>query len=415
MKNSKKPSGLQNLQGIFSPALDLEMERRLVYGRDVWEFHKMAHNDAICGAILLALTNIFKGVEWKVFNDEKGVLADSLKAVNWKGQMDDIVSFLVHGHSVFEVTIKQSDDGRYLWDGMYFRPQRTIVKWNYDDKGNFTSIEQQTPRGESATIKLSKCLRFATHQSQTNPRGKSIFRNAYRDWYYKTNIEKIEAIGIERDLTGLPVLKAPEDAELTDEKGNLNAIGDWAWQTVRKIKKNSQEGLVLPPNWEFELVGSPGQRQFDLNSVIARFSANMALSMLSQFLILGVVNSSGSFALSKEQSSLFYKAVEGFANVIVTTVNTSFIGAPALALMNDLETVPYIAPVGIDKPSIADLAAYLGRLIKLNAITPDDKLEEYLRDLASLPERDVETSREANQSKPAPVGGTTKGDTNAGN
>ena len=121
--------------------------------------------------------------------------------------------------------------------------------------------------------------------------------------------------------------------------------------------------------------------------------------MLSQFLILGVINNSGSFALAQEQSQLFFKAVEGYASMITHVVNTQFIGAPALGLLNNIEE-PRLVVVGIDEPSLEELASFLGRLFKFNILTPDDSLEDYLRKRAKLPVSDPETAREPKENKP---------------
>jgi len=403
----------KTVKGFFKSDMDDEITAVLAGDGYIREFKRMADTDSICGAVLLAITKTFQSIEWKTINDDKEILKKSLANVNWYDRMEEILSFLVYGHCVFETTIKEDEDGDFVWDGMYIRPQDTIQKWNHDKKGVIESFEQYGQEGEGVvTISMNKCLHFATMKTRNNPKGKSLFRNAYRDWYYRTNIEKIEAIGIERDLTGMPVLTPSEDDHLIDEKGNFTKLGNWAWQTVQNIKRNAQEGLVLPTGWTFELQGSPGDRQFNMNEVIARYDGKIALSMLSQFLILGVINSSGSFALSKEQSHLFYKAVEGFAEMIAHAVNTQFVGAPALGLLNDIEP-PKLIVVGVDKPSISDLASFLGRLLKFNVLTPDDKLEEYLRDEVSLPPRDPSTSRiadvaKANENKDEKEGGKEK-------
>lgn len=386
-----KPSGFMTIKGKFEHDIDKEVENRLRGHRALVEFYKMSQNDAICGAIILALTKIFQDIEWKAEDDEQGILAQSLENVGWKKILEDILTFFIYGHSVMETVLKE-ENNQVVWDRMYYRPQTTIMDWKFKSNGDLAYFTQ-VAQGNIVDIKASKCLLFTNLATQSNPKGKSLFRNAFRDWYYKTNIEQVEAIGIERDLTGLPVLKAPESAELQDETGALNELGKWAWTTVRNIKRNSQEGLVLPPEWQFELVGSPGKRQFDLNEVIARFSGNMALSMLSQFLILGVINSSGSFALSKEQSSLFYKAIEGFASNVCYTVNNQFIGTKSLQIFNNLPKQPKLVATGIDKPDLNDLASFLGRTLKFNVITPDDKLEDFLRNFAALPARDKATSR----------------------
>lgn len=382
-----KTSGHMTIKGRFESDIDKEVENKLRGGLALNQFYKMSQTDAICGAILLALTKIFQDISWETIDDDKGVLQKSLDSVQWNKTLEDILTFFIYGHCVMEQVLVQDESGDYIWKRLYYRPQTTLSDWNFDDDGNLDSITQ-IAQGHLATIPINKVLLFNNLSSQSNPKGKSLFRNAFRDWYYKTNMEQIEAIGIERDLTGLPVLKAPEGQELQDEDGKLNTIGQWAWATVRNIKRNSQEGLVLPPGWEVSLLGSPGKRQFDLNEVINRYSANMAISMLSQFLILGVINSSGSFALSKEQSTLFYKAVEGFAASICDTVNSQFAGSKCLQVFNNLEKQPKLIATGIDKPDLGELASFLGRLLKFNVITPDDTLEEFLRNRASLPSKE---------------------------
>jgi hypothetical protein len=390
--------------------MEEEIEIKLSGDRYIGEFRKMYFNDPIVGSIMLAITKTLQSVEWKVHNDPKGALQRSLDNVNWTHKLEEVLMFLVYGFSLFEVVLKEDEDGVIVWDAMYTRPQDSIQKWHNDDHGKLISVTQQVwgsaadvdDNSESAfaefgtaEIKISKCLHFASNKTANRPTGVSLLRNAYRSWYYKTNFEKLEAIGIERDLTGLPVLTPDEDAVLLDEDGNLNALGRWAWETVRGVKRNEQEGLVLQPGWEFELQGSPGQRQFDMGEVIARYDAKIAMSVLAQFLLLGIQNDSGSFALASVQSELFNKAVEGFALMIANVVNHQFIGARGLSLLNGYpkDKQAYIEPVGASKLNMNDMAAFLGRLFKFNVITPDDKLEDHVRKMTGLPERDETTSR----------------------
>jgi hypothetical protein len=389
--------------------MEEEIEIKLSGDKYIAEFRKMYFNDPIVGSIMLAITKTLQSVEWKVHNDPKGALQKSLDNVNWSEKLEEILMFLVYGFSLFEIVLGE-EDGIVVWKAMHTRPQDTIQKWHNDKHGKLISVTQQvwgsaadvedgtdnafTEFG-TAEIKIAKCLHFASNKTANRPTGISLLRNAYRSWYYKTNFEKLEAIGIERDLTGLPVLTPDEDAVLLDQDGNLNALGMWAWQTVRGVKRNEQEGLVLQPGWTFELQGSPGARQFDTGDVIGRYDAKIAMSVLAQFLLLGIQNDSGSFALASVQSELFNKAVEGFAKMIANVVNHQFIGARGLSLLNDYpkDKPAYIEPVGASKLNMNDMATFLGRLFKFNVITPDDKLEDHVRKMTGLPERDETTAR----------------------
>ena len=377
----------------YSGVLNEEFQAKLLGSNKYTEFAKMADEDAMCGGILLAINKIMQTIEWKLDDDPKGIAEESLANVLWDEKLSDINSFLPFGFSVFETTIKQSRKGRYVWNAMENRPQNTIERWIMNSRNMPVGFKQRDSYGNSATVALKNCLHFRTTAFKNNPEGKSILRNAYRDWYYKTNIERLESIGIERDLTGFPIITPPEDVELTDASGALNDAGKWAQTTVQGIKRNEQEGAVVPFGWTLELIGSPGKRQFDLNEVINRYDTRIAMSILAQFLILGLNNSSGSNALSQEQSELFYKSVEAFALSIARTVNTQYIGMPILRDLNNLRKTPKLVPIGSNKPDLQEVAAFLARLFKFNAITPDETLEVELRRLASLPEMDKTTSR----------------------
>ena len=85
--------------------------------------------------------------------------------------------------------------------------QGYICPWEYDDSDNLIGMTQQPPPDYGLfTIPMSKAMLFRTESVKDNPEGRSILRNAYRSWYFKRRIQEIEAIGIERDLAGLPVI-----------------------------------------------------------------------------------------------------------------------------------------------------------------------------------------------------------------
>ena len=96
-------------------------------------------------------------------------------------------------------------------------------------------------------IPVEKLLLFRTKSRKGNPEGRSILRNAYRDWYFKRRIQEIEGIGIERDLAGFPVLTAPESMDIWNtEDAEMVAARAQAERIVQNIRRDSLEGLVMP-------------------------------------------------------------------------------------------------------------------------------------------------------------------------
>ena len=83
-------------------------------------------------------------------------------------------------------------------------------RWIFDTSGGVQGIVQLAPPYyQNVTLPIEKCLLFRTTTVKGNPEGRSMLRNAYRPWYMKKRIEEFEAIGVERDLAGLPVGKVP--------------------------------------------------------------------------------------------------------------------------------------------------------------------------------------------------------------
>ena len=95
------------------------------------------------------------------------------------------------------------------------------------------------------TIPLEKALHFRTTSVKNNPEGRSILRTAYRSWYFKTRIQEIEGIGIERNLAGFPVLYAPPDLAIWDEHDKkAQEAMDWALDIVTGIKQDSKKMCI---------------------------------------------------------------------------------------------------------------------------------------------------------------------------
>jgi len=84
---------------------------------------------------------------------------------------------------------------------------------------------------------------FNTDSRRGNSEGRSILANAYTSYYYASKIKPIEAIGIERDLNGLPMLRVPI-AIITDP--NNAAIYQTCKDLVVNVRRDEQEGLLIP-------------------------------------------------------------------------------------------------------------------------------------------------------------------------
>lgn len=400
----------------FLPAL------RGVQGRRT--YREMADNDPIVGGIFMALEKIILGLDWRFENPEDAEGYDEAitefvqecfedMSESWSSTCSSIMTMATYGWSFHEIVYKKRNgdskdagarskftDGRIGWRKWPIRSQDSLMKWNIDDAGGIQGMCQQIATGGLFEIPMEKGLLFRTSSLKNNPEGRSLLRNAYRPWYFKKRIEEIEAIGIERDLAGLPV--AWIDAEYFGttaspaNKQMLQVMTD----IVRSIKRNQNEGILMPLVYgegenagqkmiNLELLSSGGSRQFDTDKIVSRYNQQIAMSMLADFIMLGH-ESVGSKSLGVSKIELWLGAVESIAKGISEVVNTHAV--PRLLRLNgmDASNPPRLMFGTVGKPDLEAIATFIKALYDAGVLAPDEKLEDYLRSVADLPPVDEE-------------------------
>ena len=222
------------------------------------------------------------------------------------------------------------------------------------------------------------------------PTHNSVLRSSYRPWYFKKNIENIEGIGLERDLAGLPVLKAPPNTDIWDANDTtMSALRLQAQNVVSSIRRDEQEGVLLPDGWELTLLSTGGRRQFDTNAVITRYDNRIATSILLDVILLGQ-DKVGSYALAGVKKGLFTASLEAYLDQI-SSVWDSF-ATPRLFKVNNFQgytKLPQLKHGTVEQVDLETLGNYLQKLAGAGAPLfgndAEDKLMNYLLDSAGLP------------------------------
>lgn len=406
--------GQRRYGGIFYEEFLSELRGRK--GAEV--FTEMSNNDETIGAILFAIEMLVRQASWNA--EPGGSTAKDREAAEFvKSCMDDmqqtwidtiseILSFLTYGWSFHEIVYKRRmgrtkdnrtsskyDDGLIGWMKLPIRSQETLYQWEYDDQDNLIGMTQMPPPDFGLiTIPMNKAMLFRTRSRKDNPEGRSILRTAYRSWYFKRRIQEIEGIGIERDLAGLPVITTPEGMDIWDKDDeDMNAIRAGLEAMVKNIRRDSTEGLVLPFGYTFELTSTGGSRQFDTNSIIARYDTKISQTVLADFIQLGH-ESVGSFALSSDKTNLFSMAICAFLDIICQTFNSQ--GIPALIDINGdhfagVTDYPRLTHGDIEDVDLATMATFIKDMTSIGVIIPDESLEDYVRQLGKLPKRTTDT------------------------
>lgn len=449
-------SGLKRSAGLVFE----EFLPQLMGPRATKVYTEMGENDPIVGAIEFAFDKLMRQVTWSTEPGGTGPDAKAMQdfleecmddmSMSWSDVISEVVTMFRHGWSYLEICYKKRqgqkpmidvekasapgptansptsatngeqpakteapsskfNDGKIGWRKMPLRAQETRDHWEFDEHGGIKGMWQRGADGQPKLIPIEKALLFRTTSHKNNPEGRSVFRNAYRPWYYMKRIQELEAVGIERDLAGLP--KVFVDPTYFDENASpakKQALLDWK-QVITNLRRDEQEGLLLPAVYDnagnrlfdVELMSAGGSRQFDIDSVMSRYAQHIAMTVLADWLLLGH-EGVGSFALSADKTNLFGIALSAWVDAIADVFNDYAI--PRLFELNGLSTenLPKIKPSAIDQPDIGIIATLLQAIVTAGgAVFPNDDLMKALYDMAGLPEPSDEQLKQNNEAAAA--------------
>ena len=412
----------------FLPQLQLEKGRRI--------YREMRDNDATVSSILFAVEMILRAVNWTVEENSEtkgtqgaensamfleGALFDDMSHT-WDDFISEVLSMLTFGWEYTEVVYKRRlgpdqldpskrsiyNDGAIGIRKLANRAQETLERWNIDENGGVKGLWQQPPFGGIVRyIPIEKALLFRPRPNKSSPEGRSALRGAYRSWHFLKNIQEIEAIGIERELNGLPVVKIPSEILKSTNPVDISTKNEYV-KMARDVKFNEQGGVVIPsdtyfdgdgnrttiPVVDFTLLSSTGSRAIDTDKIILRYQKDIARTLLADFILLGS-GDKGSWALSKDKSNLFVRTLSGLSEAIAETLNRHLI--PKLWKYNNFDPkyMPFLRPGRVVEADLLELGSYIKDLAGAGAtLFPDDDLENELREAADLPEKDPEMSME---------------------
>jgi hypothetical protein len=409
-------TGLKRVSGY----IDEEFLPALRGRKAVRVYREMASNDSMVGALLFSIDKLLREVEWKVLPADSGTDGDEAQEFlescmedmshSWDDLIGEILSMITFGWSWHEIVYKKRvgpweknpkkrskyTDGKIGWRKMPIRAQETMLRWSFDETGGIRAMVQMAPpRYATTVIPIEKSILFRTSIAKGNPEGLSLLRSSYRSWYFKKRLEEFEAIGVERDLAGMPVGRVPADY-LTAAKGTPQAkTVDAFRKMVRGVRRDENEGLVLPtqydpdtkqPLFDFELMSSGGTRQFDTNSIIQRYEQRILMSVLADFILVGHQDT-GSYSLHTDKTGIFRAALNAITKSIADTLNRYAV--PRLFAVNGwkLDELPRFEPTNVDPPALDQLAAFISATAGAGMQWfPDPELEKYIREIARLPE-----------------------------
>lgn len=324
----------------------------------------------------------------------------------WSRIVEDALLMCEYGYFPFE-KVFDIKDGKVVLTKLAPRHPLDIEEWYWDRNGGpegfvmeKTGMMTDEPFDEVKFIPIEKAAVFVLEQEGGDLRGTSILRSAYKHYYYKDTLYKIDAIQKERHGIGVPIIKLPPGFSDDDRRA--------AEELGRNLRTNERAHIVAPSNWEILFAKLEGQPVDCLRS-IEHHDMKIKSNILAPFMDEANVN--------PDSLDVYYKSTRYIATTVCDTFNHFVI--PQLVDFNYSRgkyPILTVRRIG-EQEDIRTMSFAFRNFVGAGAIRPDNPLEEFLRNELDLPDADPESARMVNtpqlgpgktgmprQSKTAPVG-----------
>lgn len=434
-----------------------ESRRELRYPEAAKTFRLMAQDATVSSALSL-FEMMVSQVEWEVDTGTEPDAAMQEKAKflkecmsdmdhTWREFIKELTSEFTYGYSVHEKVFRRRlhtagskyNDGKIGIKKLPVRSQDTLVEWLYSGDGrDLIGVKQSLAAVENGVrysnlaaflgssdiiIPRKKFLLFRVDPKRDNPEGQSPLRNCYFAWKYRTMIEEQEAVGVTRDMNGMPTLYIPPRYMSVDASPAEKDIYEYYKRIIRNIQNNEQSGMILPqafdpdsrqPLFKFELTSTQGSKMYDTDAIIRRWDNKILMTLFADMLKMGQ-DQVGSYSLAGAKTNIMSLAIESRLKEIEDVLNTDLV--PQLFALNGYaldEELPKLCYGELDRIDLEEYSKAIQRIFSVAAIEFDRPIANRIRRALGVdekaPEAEVDMSIVPNQATRAGDGMATAGE-----
>lgn len=341
-----------------------EIKRELQFPASVLTYKQMAHDSTIAAALNyyenMMLKAAFTVKPHPDANEEQSAYATFVEECledmehSFQDFIQEVSSMNTFGFCVNEIVLRKRlrskgskhNDGKIGIQKLPIRSQDSISGWIYSDDGrDLVGVKQSLAQiGRNGRVLLSKgatdiviprkkFLLFRLGKKKESPHGESPLKGCYYSWKYKLAAEELEGIGLQRDLSGVPLAWVPPQIMAADAAPQEQAQYQQWQNIVRNIHNNQQAGLVLPliydpetklPLYKFELMKNDGGKAYDTSKIKSYYVNAMLTALSADILIMGQ-SSTGSYALGNIKGTQAAIAIETKLREICNVINKHLI------------------------------------------------------------------------------------------
>lgn len=393
---------------VFNGVTQDELRRELNWPNSITTYKQMSDHSAI-NAPLTLFSNIIAKATWvykppenateeeknqvKIINQMMGDMEHS-----WGDFIQDVLSSNVFGFCVNEKVYRKRykangsmyDDGIIGWKKLPIRVQESISKFIFSEDGNDVIGVQQnlsaindiynrfSRKSNLINIPRSKFLLFRTGKHRGDPFGKSPLRDAYLAWRFLTQLEELEALGVAKDLNGIPVLRLPPQVLSADGSPENQDQRLYFENAIRNLQVGEQMGIILPALYDeqgkslydIELLSTDGKKNFDLNKIKEYYRGLIFISLFADILLQGNANT-GSFALGSIKNSLSGAYAERLISNIAEVIQNDLIRQTYEINSWPTDRMGKLDFDNLDNTDIESLSKYLQRVASVGLLEKD--------------------------------------------
>lgn len=431
-------AGFNGLRVLGGEILE-ECASELRWPQAIQTFKRMEKDGAIAPALAYVEMMISR-VDWTVKIPEGYEEELKDKAIFMRQCMNDMehdfksfikqaVSFNRYGFAPVEKVFRQRyrDKGSQYNDGLIgirklpLRSQDSIDSWVFKNKGrdlaglnqcvnipsnratgNSVQVETNYTEDNIKFIPRKKFMLFRSGAIKNNPEGQSPLVGCWTAWKYKTAYQESEAISVAQDSNGFKVLYLPPQYMTADASEDNKAVFEHYKTVIKNMHQAKESGLILPlivddqgnKMFEFEIKSVTGQKSYDTNAIIQRYTAEILTALFADFLSLGS-NGSGSFSLAESKISVVEMAIQSKLDEIKTQLNFDL--AKQLFSLNgwSTEVMPEWTYGEIGKVSMDEIGKFVQRVSAVSMMPKTPQVVNWIMEQANIPYKvDPDTSVE---------------------
>lgn len=387
-------------------AISRDAIKDLAFPYSISTFEEMSRS-AVIAATLSAVNTIASKVDYFVEPyDESATHKDRAKfleeclfkdmEVPFNHVVRDALTMTKYGFSILEKVYRFRrrnkgslyNDGRIGIKYLPIRAQRSIRRFIYDDDNRMLQKVEQVAVGVKKVrmttnpiyMDRDRILLFRVNPTGLSPYGNSPLADAYKSWRVLEKLQDIETTSANRNLNGIPYLKAPSEVLEEDPddpesvtrvrkiRSGMSAIssGEQSYITVASDRYDANEGGAA--QYEFSLVSGSSSHLSALSGIITRYNNETFQTMCADVLTLDNGQGGGSTSLTSNKQTMLESFVQARVQEFLETLNKDLI--PDLWRKNgwDDTKCPVIKHGRIEKISLEVLAKAIQQLMATNSI-----------------------------------------------